>query len=207
MKEKKLQMHVDDIAKMYKEAKHKREQIKILAELNLCSESEIKEILRANGVKLPGWNMQVNSKDKGQNDDVGASADEKVMVGSKESVKPAKAETSSAETGGISEKEYSNLKDIKRIKELEDDVSELEKIRTELSEEISKLKQENKKMQAALDYAVEESREESAALYEMRLLAELLMAIDFDELKSTDGIKFLIEKMLEASEGNTEVCK
>ena len=59
LKGEKFQMTPGEIVQMYKEAKEKRSQIKILAELNLCSQEEIKTILRENGIRLPGGVKQV----------------------------------------------------------------------------------------------------------------------------------------------------
>ena len=46
----KLYMEPKDIVKSYKEAANKRKQIAILAQLNLCKESDILDVLRDNGV-------------------------------------------------------------------------------------------------------------------------------------------------------------
>lgn len=48
--QKPLQMSEGEILRNYREAKDKAEQIKILAQLNLCSEERIKEILKEQGV-------------------------------------------------------------------------------------------------------------------------------------------------------------
>lgn len=46
----KLYMEPKDIVKSYEEAANKRKQIAILAQLNLCKESDILDVLRDNGV-------------------------------------------------------------------------------------------------------------------------------------------------------------
>jgi hypothetical protein len=43
-----------DIVKSYKEAKEKKKQIEILAQLNACPVTTIKEILVSEGVQFPG---------------------------------------------------------------------------------------------------------------------------------------------------------
>lgn len=43
-----------EIVREYNEAKNKSEQITILADLNLMQESDIKDILAKNGIKVPG---------------------------------------------------------------------------------------------------------------------------------------------------------
>ena len=48
-----MEMTKDEIIRRYKEAKDKKDQIKILADLNLCSSKEIKDILVAAGVEIP----------------------------------------------------------------------------------------------------------------------------------------------------------
>jgi len=45
-----VQMSEKEIVKNYKEAADKRNQIKILADMNCCSKEEIKDILRDNGI-------------------------------------------------------------------------------------------------------------------------------------------------------------
>ena len=49
-----MQMTDNEIVKSYKEAKEKKKQIGILADLNGCNRQEITAILRNNGVDLPG---------------------------------------------------------------------------------------------------------------------------------------------------------
>ncbi len=51
MKNKKLPMSYEDIVKEYREAKDKKAQVRILAELNDCEESVIIDILKLSGVK------------------------------------------------------------------------------------------------------------------------------------------------------------
>ncbi|MBR2408956.1 MAG: hypothetical protein IKB07_08370 [Lachnospiraceae bacterium] len=54
-----------DIVREYKSAKNRREQIKILADLNQCSRDHIREILLANGIpewQLPGTPGRKGSK-------------------------------------------------------------------------------------------------------------------------------------------------
>ena len=46
-----MQMTNEEIVRSYKEAKHKKEQVGILAELNACTRSQIIEILRAGGIE------------------------------------------------------------------------------------------------------------------------------------------------------------
>lgn len=53
-----MEMKDEEIVKSYKEAKNKRHQIEILAELNACSVDYIKKILKANGVDLRGGNYR-----------------------------------------------------------------------------------------------------------------------------------------------------
>lgn len=47
-----MQMTIGEIVRNYKQAKDKRAQIKILAELNTCDVEDIKQILRDNGMDL-----------------------------------------------------------------------------------------------------------------------------------------------------------
>lgn len=49
----KLYMTADEICKSYSEAKNRREQIRILADLNACEVKTIKEILKEAELKLP----------------------------------------------------------------------------------------------------------------------------------------------------------
>lgn len=49
-----MQMTDNEIIKSYKEAKEKKKQIEILAQLNACPTTTIREILIANGVQFPG---------------------------------------------------------------------------------------------------------------------------------------------------------
>lgn len=49
-----MQMTPGEIVKSYREAKEKKKQIQILAELNACSTEFIKQIMRENGVQFPG---------------------------------------------------------------------------------------------------------------------------------------------------------
>lgn len=48
-----MNMTENEIIRQYKEAKDKREQIKILADMNLCEREEIEKILKDNGQRLP----------------------------------------------------------------------------------------------------------------------------------------------------------
>lgn len=58
-----MQMTKGDICKSYKEAKRKKAQVQILAELNQCSPDYIKEILKAEGVwQTPGPKPGVKPK-------------------------------------------------------------------------------------------------------------------------------------------------
>ena len=43
-------MPAKDIVKLYKEAKHKKKQINILTELNLCTRQDIISVLKDNGI-------------------------------------------------------------------------------------------------------------------------------------------------------------
>ena len=116
LKGEKFQMSPSEIVQMYKEAKEKRSQIKILAELNLCSQEEIKAILRVNGIRLPGGVKQV----------------EKVNGEVPKEVKSEpKTETVEQENG------YSNVNDRKRIEELEAELKELKDTNNELEDEVS----------------------------------------------------------------------
>lgn len=56
-----MQMTESEIVRSYRRADKKREQIKILAELNLCDKKTIREILRRNGeeVSEPGRTVHV----------------------------------------------------------------------------------------------------------------------------------------------------
>lgn len=49
----KMQMSEQEIVKSYEKATKKRDQIKILSELNACSREDIREILRAHGCEVP----------------------------------------------------------------------------------------------------------------------------------------------------------
>ena len=49
-----MQMTNEEIVRSYKEAKHKKEQVGILAELNTCTRDQIIDILRAGGVSGKG---------------------------------------------------------------------------------------------------------------------------------------------------------
>ena len=49
-----MEMTPNEIVKSYREAKEKKKQIQILSELNACRPSDIKQILRDNGVQFPG---------------------------------------------------------------------------------------------------------------------------------------------------------
>ena len=49
-----MQMTNGDIVKSYKEAKEKKKQIEILAQLNACPVTTIREILVSEGVQFPG---------------------------------------------------------------------------------------------------------------------------------------------------------
>jgi hypothetical protein len=51
-----MTMTEKEIVKSYNEAKHKKAQIGILADLNCCDSSTIKDILRENGIDLRGAN-------------------------------------------------------------------------------------------------------------------------------------------------------
>lgn len=46
-----MQMTNEEIVRSYKEAKHKKEQVGILAELNTCTRDQIIDILRAGGIE------------------------------------------------------------------------------------------------------------------------------------------------------------
>lgn len=48
-----MNMTENEIIRQYKEAKDKREQVKILADMNLCEVEEIEKILKDNGQRLP----------------------------------------------------------------------------------------------------------------------------------------------------------
>ncbi len=56
-----MQMTETEIVKSYRRAEKKREQIKILSELNLCDKKTIREILRRNGedVSEPGKKVNI----------------------------------------------------------------------------------------------------------------------------------------------------
>ena len=63
----KLYMEPKDIVKSYEEAANKRKQIAILAQLNLCKESDILDVLRDNGVDhrtLPRNGKNVAAKEE-----------------------------------------------------------------------------------------------------------------------------------------------
>lgn len=116
IKGEKFQMSPSEIVQMYKEAKEKSIQIKILAELNLCSQEEIKAILRENGIRLPGGVKQVENVEAEVENDVKSEPE---------------TETVNQENG------YSNVNDIKRIKELEAEIKELKSTNEELEDEAS----------------------------------------------------------------------
>lgn len=48
-----MQMSDSEIVRSYKEAKDKRSQVGVLAELNACSKDYIREILQRNGINAP----------------------------------------------------------------------------------------------------------------------------------------------------------
>lgn len=51
-KEKKLEMTPEEIVRSYREALDKKQQIEVLADLNVCSKEVIRKVLIENGVKL-----------------------------------------------------------------------------------------------------------------------------------------------------------
>ncbi|MCM1256491.1 MAG: hypothetical protein NC307_01400 [Roseburia sp.] len=51
-----MNMTSNEIVRQYKEGKNQREQIKILADMNLCEKEEIEKILLDNGCRIPGQN-------------------------------------------------------------------------------------------------------------------------------------------------------
>ncbi len=116
IKGEKFQMSPSEIVQMYKEAKEKSIQIKILAELNLCSQDEIKAILRENGIRLPG----------------GVKKEESVKTEVENDVK-SEIHTESDND----EKCYSNVNDLKRIEELEAEIKELKSTNEDLEDEAS----------------------------------------------------------------------
>lgn len=60
----KMYMTPADIAKEYREAKHKKTQIEILADQNCCTKEAIKDVLRAQGIKLQGDRTPEEAKRK-----------------------------------------------------------------------------------------------------------------------------------------------
>ena len=116
IKGEKFQMSPGEIVQMYKEAKEKHSQIKILAELNLCTQDEIKAILRENGIRLPGGVKQVEKV----NGEV-----------------PKEVENGTQAEKFEQENDYSNVNDRKRIKELEAELKELKSTNDELEDEAS----------------------------------------------------------------------
>lgn len=63
----KLAMEKDEIVTMYRDAKDKKKQVEILADLNLCSQAEILDILKAGGVShraLPRTRKKAMSEPK-----------------------------------------------------------------------------------------------------------------------------------------------
>ena len=59
-----MNMTENEIIRQYKEAKDRREQIKILADMNLCGREEIEKILKDNGQRLPGQNPKKKPQNK-----------------------------------------------------------------------------------------------------------------------------------------------
>lgn len=58
-----MQMTENEIVRNYKQAKKKQEQIKILADLNLCTKKEIRDILEKHGCEVPRYgNRYTKSK-------------------------------------------------------------------------------------------------------------------------------------------------
>lgn len=60
----KMQMSEQEIVKSYEKATKKRDQIKILSELNACSREDIREILRAHGCEVPATGNRYTAKKK-----------------------------------------------------------------------------------------------------------------------------------------------
>lgn len=59
-----MQMTENEIVEKYKRAEKKRDQIKILSELNACSREDIREILRRHGCEVPGTGNRYTAKNK-----------------------------------------------------------------------------------------------------------------------------------------------
>ena len=59
-----MKMKESEICREYKEAKDKRAQIRILAELNLCEKNEILNILLKNGYELPPERKKTEQKEE-----------------------------------------------------------------------------------------------------------------------------------------------
>ncbi len=56
-------MNEEDIVRMYKESKHKKHQVDILAELNQCDRGQIMKVLIANGVR-PGRHKRMQGENR-----------------------------------------------------------------------------------------------------------------------------------------------
>ena len=61
-----MNMTENEIVRQYKEGKNQREQIKILADMNLCENEEIEKILMANGCDIPKNNPKVKRRNVSQ---------------------------------------------------------------------------------------------------------------------------------------------
>lgn len=59
-----MNMTENEIVRQYKEGKDKREQIKILADMNLCEKEEIEKILTDNGCRIPAQTPKKNPKNE-----------------------------------------------------------------------------------------------------------------------------------------------
>lgn len=68
-----MTMAAEEIVREYREARNKKAQIKILADLNLCTKDEIIEVLRSKGVEIPEKKTK-QKPDVTQKSDVAAGA-------------------------------------------------------------------------------------------------------------------------------------
>lgn len=80
---------------------------------------------------------------------------------------------------------------------LKQKIAELELENLNLANENSEFIVKIEALEKALRFSSDESKESDVALYEVRMLIEILAAIDFDELKNTDSVKYFIEIMQE----------
>ena len=196
-----MQMTNDEIVRRYKQAAKKREQIKILAELNACPKENIRQILREAGCEVPATGNRYTAQAKAA----------KAMMTASEEAEADGSERKQTEVGELKTEPTENIKS-----ENENIKSEIENLKSEREN----IKSENENAAAptacqpakavdvwedeAGENLIKKAKRELAEVEDSIQITKAVIQVQKFNLEKDENRKAFLQEWIQRHEGGTE---